>query len=72
MRLAQDHPIITSAIERGIIDRGARYTPTRRPFLWSKAPVTISEQWGWTMHQHTEAYRVFWCGPANDRDHCRW
>jgi hypothetical protein len=67
-----DHPARLSAIQRGIIDGGARYLPTRRKFLWSQAPFSISEQWSASFEGRTGAYRIWWCGPANDRDHIKW
>ena len=70
-RLA-DHPVRLSAVERGIVDDGARYLPTRKAFVWKEAGFAVSPAWTPAVERMTMDYRIWWCGPANDRDHLRW
>jgi hypothetical protein len=67
-----DHPVRISATARGIVDRGARYLPTRKPVLWKEMRFTVSERWIPAVERHTDGYRIWWVGPANDRDGIRW
>lgn len=67
-----DHPVRASALERGIIDGGARYLPTRKPFVWKEAGFSVSGPWIPAIERMTMDYRIWWFGPANDRDGKRW
>lgn len=71
MKLAE-HPVSQSAAQRGVIDGGARYLPTRKTFVWSETRFTASPLCARLLERHTMDYRIFWHGPANDRDHLPW
>lgn len=73
LKLAHDdHPVRVSALSRGLVDGGARYLPTRKPFLWREASFAVGAAWSETFERHTDGYRIWWVGPANDRDSMRW